>query len=215
MVTQQLVLKSNDLFYLGESVSDGMRDRAAGLYARDTRFLNQIRLSLGGVRPETLSTTVHHASAATITSANNAMALSDGRLLHPHLVAVEQRITVDTSLHIAIALQNFSQEVISLDLQLLFDADFHDVFEIRGFKRESTGAMLEPRLSEGAIHFRYRASDNRAMGTVISFDRQPQIQLQHRTESAAEALVSLLPGSDEVHWESAPDHLAGVLASFP
>ena len=40
MLHQDLVLKHNELYLVGEDTSDSSRERATGLYLRDTRFLS-------------------------------------------------------------------------------------------------------------------------------------------------------------------------------
>ena len=75
---------------MGETSRDAIRDRAAGLYSRDTRHLNGIQILLNGRVPEMLAVNTHHASAATIVSANPALSLNgDDNLLLPHQVAIE------------------------------------------------------------------------------------------------------------------------------
>ena len=89
---------------------------AAGLYSRDTRHLNGIQILLNGRVPEMLAVNTHHASAATIVSANPALSLNgDDNLLLPHQVAIEQRLSLDTRLHTHV-LQNYS----TLSLPLRF-----------------------------------------------------------------------------------------------
>ena len=197
-----------------ETSRDAIRDRAAGLYSRDTRHLNGIQILLNGRVPEMLAVNTHHASAATIVSANPALSLNgDDNLLLPHQVAIEQRLSLDTRLHVSYVLQNYS--TLSLPLRFgLLSADFDDVFEVRGYKRKERGTLLRPHAHQGAVRLRYRACDDTIVETLISFDRIPQITLQGVVERD-EYLVGLLPAKGEVSWEPAPDDMVGVLATFP
>ena len=87
---------------------------------------------------------MHRAGAATITSGNAALVLENHELLRPHLVAIDQRVALDSALHITFVLQNYAQHVIALDLELLFDADFCDVFEMRdGLVRQLTTYLVK------------------------------------------------------------------------
>ncbi len=215
MPEHDLVLKSKLLFYLGESQLDPSRARAAGLYARDTRHLNNISAELDGAGLEVLATTVHHATAATITSTNPSLMLNDQSLLLSHQVSIEQRVSLDAGLHIAYVMQNYSRRVIDLAFGLHFSADFRDLFEIRGFHRDFRGTLLRPHAHPRALSLRYRSVDQLVAGTLITFDRDPQIAIRRQTMDGHEMLVSLLPGHDEARLEPAPDDLAGVLARFP
>ncbi|MDF2760377.1 MAG: N-terminal domain of (some) glycogen debranching enzyme, partial [Thermomicrobiales bacterium] len=49
MLHQDLVLKHNELYLVGEDASDSSRERATGLYLRDTRFLSFWDLRVNGV----------------------------------------------------------------------------------------------------------------------------------------------------------------------
>ena len=178
MLEQDLVLKSDDLFYVGRPL-ETIRDRAAGLYSRDTRHLNGIQILLNGRVPEMLAVNTHHASAATIVSANPALSLNgDDNLLLPHQVAIEQRLSLDTRLHISYVLQNYSTLSLPLRFGLQLSADFDDVFEVRGYKRKERGTLLRPHAHQGAVRLRYRACDDTIVETLISFDRIPQITLR-------------------------------------
>jgi glycogen debranching enzyme len=215
MLDHDLVLKSDDCFFIGASPCDAIRSRAAGLYARDTRFLNDIVVTLNGKPLDWLTTTVHHATGATITSANQGVMLDGDVHLLPHQVAIEQRIALDAALHVTYRLHNYSLCPVTLELGLLFTADFHDLFAVRGFPRASRGTLLRPHAHEEGIHLRYRALDGQIDATMISFDRRPHVQLRRHEIPAGEALVPLLPGKDDLRLEAAPEDMAGVLATFP
>ncbi|MDP9369903.1 MAG: hypothetical protein M3Q03_16800 [Chloroflexota bacterium] len=70
MLDHNLLLKSDELFLVGNVSTDGSREDAAGLYARDTRYLSRFSSTINGARPELLSVQTHDATNATITHAN-------------------------------------------------------------------------------------------------------------------------------------------------
>jgi glycogen debranching enzyme len=214
MVDDNLVLKSNDLFLLGEHPFDPVSARIGGLYARDTRHLNSIQVRLGGKPLEQLARTLHHAAAATTTSANLGLMLDDQTPLLPHQIAVEERMALDDGLHLSYELQNYARRGFTLVFELQFSADFNDIFEVRGFTRSSHGSLLRPHMHEGSIHLRYRASDDAILGTIISLNKPAHVALRKRSTDETESLVFLLPGMDEMHREPAPPDMAGVVCSF-
>lgn len=215
MIDRDLVLKSNELFLLRESPLDVTRARADGLYAHDTRYLSSIQVEVDGQTPELLATTVHHFAAATITSTNPALMLNGNTLLLPHQIAIEERLFLDSGLHVSYVLQNYVGMPIDIVFGLLFSADFRDLFEVRGFPRAARGTVLRPHAHEGAVHLRYRGLDDMVSGTTIVFDRVPQITLRQRSMDDRESLIALMPGQDEVHWDIAPEDMASVIAEFP
>ncbi|CAN5533642.1 glycogen debranching N-terminal domain-containing protein [soil metagenome] len=210
-----VVLKSSDLFLLMDAPDRSSHDRSTGMYARDTRYLNGIRVTLNGEAPEWLATTLHHASAATITTANPALIVSGATPLLPHQIAIEERVTLDSGLHISYVIQNYARMPVDIVLGLLISADFHDLFEVRGFPRPARGTMLRPHAHQRAIHLRYQGVDGLVNCTRVNFDRTPQLSLRRDSGYHPEKLITLLPGQDEVHWETAPDDMIGVSAEFP
>src|SRR5680860_507461 len=190
MIDRDLVLKSNELFFLGESPLDMTRARAAGLYARDTRHLNSILVEIDGQTPEWLATTMHHSSAATVTSANPALKLNGNVPLLPHQIAIQERLSLDSGLHITYVLQNYARMSIEVVFGLLFSADFRDLFEVRGFPRALRGTVLRPHARESGLHLRYQALDRLISGTGITFDQGPEIALRRRTMEQGESLIT-------------------------
>ncbi|MCC6945577.1 MAG: amylo-alpha-1,6-glucosidase [Thermomicrobiales bacterium] len=215
MPHRELVLKSPELFFVNELSWESIRNRAAGLYFRDTRHLNSVRVHLNDQRPEVLAITPHSAASATITSTNPYLDLAGGVHLLPHTVAIEQRVMLDSSLNLTWVLHNYARIPAAFDFRLLCSADFRDVFDIRGFPRHRFGTRLRPHASEGAIHLRYRAEDGSIFATSLSFDRQPRIDLRRINGDHEEVLVPLLPGMDDLAIDPAPEDMAGVLLSFP
>ena len=75
MLEHDLVLKSGELYLVGNTPTDGSRERATGLYLRDTRHLCLFRATVNGTVMEPLSafphdaarprTTQHHAARRT------------------------------------------------------------------------------------------------------------------------------------------------------
>src|SRR5262249_24007947 len=61
-----------------------------------------------------------------------------------------------------------------------FDADFADIFEIRGHKRLKEGQYSQPELSDRSIHYRYLGIDGVSRRTLIQFDQPPASIDAHR-----------------------------------
>ena len=98
MLNQDLVLKHNELYLVGEDQTDGSRERATGLYVRDTRFLDHWRLRLDGAPLEPLEARVLGADRAVVV-AGNATISADGPAgrepVLPLTIAVEQSDAFD------------------------------------------------------------------------------------------------------------------------
>ena len=58
-------------------------------------------------------------------------------------------------------------------LTLLFAADFVDIFEVRGTKRQRRGTMLPARVAASAVELSYRGLDESVRRTQIRFSQPP------------------------------------------
>jgi glycogen debranching enzyme len=76
--------------------------------------------------------------------------------------------------HEHVRLTNHGSEPAQVRLEFTFDADFVDLFEVRGMKREKRGERLQPELSAGEVVLPYRGRDGRLRRTCIRFDPAPQ-----------------------------------------
>ena len=145
MLHQDLVLKHNELYLAGEETSDSSRERATGLYMRDTRFLNFWDLRVNGAPLEPLEVRVLGPDRAVVVAANRALAADGQRITEPVLpltVAVEQHVELGADLRVRIVLSNYSGRVLRLSLSLEIGGDFRDLFDIRGFPHRERGGKL-------------------------------------------------------------------------
>ncbi|MEA2522911.1 MAG: hypothetical protein QOF73_138 [Thermomicrobiales bacterium] len=214
MLDHNLVLKSDELYLVGDISTDGSGERATGLYLRDTRHLSRFRVKVNDIEPDRLSTTIHSATSATVTTTNPLVRLPDGSLFNPHQVVLEQRVGLDTSLHATFVFQNFSGQPLTFSLGLEFGVDFRDLFDIRGFRRDRRGCFLAPRLEERTVVLGYCGLDDQVVETAITFDRNPSIRLLRVGSTRPDETVPLLPGFDAVNLEPAPGGIPGALATF-
>jgi glycogen debranching enzyme len=70
-------------------------------------------------------------------------------------------------------LRNYGTQAVELSFSLLFDADFTDIFEVRGMKRERRGELLPPVVRESRIELSYRGLDQAVRRTTIEFRPAP------------------------------------------
>src|SRR3954462_7294116 len=110
MLSHDLVLKHDELYLVGERHTDVSRDRATGLYLRDTRFLDCWHLAINGVALEPLDARVLAADRALVVSGNGTLP-ADGQQItepvRPLTVAVEEHLQLDTALRVSVVLTNF------------------------------------------------------------------------------------------------------------
>jgi glycogen debranching enzyme len=146
-----LTLKDNDLFLITDTlgnISGGGDDQVPsdlGLFCRDTRFLSRLDLQIEGLPPILLSSTSQRGFALSALCANPYLAGDDKRHeIRAETIGIQRDLVLQGGLFEELALTNYSTHPVEFELSLSFNADFADLFEIRGQVREQTGTMLRP-----------------------------------------------------------------------
>lgn len=166
------VLKHDDLFGIFDEASDcGRGERSAeGLFFRDTRYLSRWELRVGGRSPLLLSSEHDDdGSALTTTLANRAL---DG--VAKDLIGITRtKFLWSGCCHERLSLRNYDLIAHTVQIEIVFDADFKDLFEIRGSPRSRVPPqrLLQP--SPEAIQFSYQGLDGIARATEVTFDPAP------------------------------------------
>jgi glycogen debranching enzyme len=140
--TEPQVLKAGDQFAVFDRWGDMLvNDPAAkGLFRRDTRHLSRWELRLFGARPLLLSSGNRSAVALTTDLANPDY-YTDGEvgLGHNTIHIARTKFLAGDSCFELIRVRNFSLEEQRVSLTLSFEADFRDIFEVRGHARAARG----------------------------------------------------------------------------
>jgi glycogen debranching enzyme len=139
-----LTLKDDDLFLITDTLGNISGcledDRAAsmGLFCRDTRFLSRLELQIEGRSPILLSSTAEKGFVLSVLCANPRV--EDH--LQAETIGIQREIVLNGGLFEEVSLTNYSTAPAKFSLSISFDADFIDLFEIRGFKRDRQGRLL-------------------------------------------------------------------------
>ncbi|MGH7818165.1 MAG: glycogen debranching N-terminal domain-containing protein, partial [Candidatus Binatia bacterium] len=142
-----------------------------GLFHEGTRFLDRFELRLNGEFPVLLSSTASDDGSELVTHLSNTDERRDGEIvLQRDTVALERSKTLfQGELHERLRLRNYGQELLRLELAVMFGADFADVFELRGIDRPRRGDAFPPRVEGEAVRLRYRGLDGVERQTEITF----------------------------------------------
>ena len=147
-----------------------------GLYYRDTRHLSRFELTLGGVQPLLLSSTLATDNVMLTSDLSNA-SMSDLGVAAPEqgVIHVQRSLFLgDAACHGRIAVRNFGFTRHRVRLELRFEADFADLFEVRGMNRERRGDRLPALLTRDGVTLSYRGLDAVVRATRLAFDPAPQ-----------------------------------------
>jgi glycogen debranching enzyme len=148
-----------------------------GVYFDDTRFLSRLELRIGGRRPLLLSSTVKKENdLLAVDLSNPDFKEAGGSLTLPRgeLHVFRSTFLWNGVCYERLRVSSFSREPFEVDLRLDLDADFADIFEVRGAKRERRGRKLHEVCSEASLVFGYEGLDGVTRRTRVSFDPPPQ-----------------------------------------
>ncbi len=157
------VLKHGETFGVFDCHGDirpmGMGEE--GLYHDGTRFISRYEFLIGRARPLFLSSTVKEDNALLAVDLTNpdigrngALELARGAV-HIH----RTKFLVNGFSHERIVFSNYSLEPARLSFMLRLEADFADVFEVRGQKRPKRGLRLAPRKTARGLILSYEGLD--------------------------------------------------------
>jgi len=154
--TRGLSLKGSGIVFVGTEGGEirGPSRRGAGLYAWDTRHLSRYELRPRARRWSLLSAEV----------------LPDGARLEYRLgrgVTIERHIHVDSSVRDEWSLINTGKGAARFEVDLVADADFRDLFEVRRRQRTTRGRIHAPTASNGTLRLAYTATDGVENATEI------------------------------------------------
>ncbi len=173
-LTGVLVLKHEDRFLLTDAFGDIHPDtRGLGLYRGDTRILSRYELRVNGHRPVVLRTAIGGSYGGTIQMTNPDFLRRPDGGRNPELVLRRQSFGILRDRLIAdgfrevVAVDNFTTHPEPCHLALCFEADFADIFEIRGLERERSGTFLAPVVGPQQVTFDYLGRDRTLRRTHV------------------------------------------------
>ncbi|HUP82907.1 MAG TPA: glycogen debranching N-terminal domain-containing protein [Candidatus Limnocylindria bacterium] len=168
------VVKSGDMFLTNNAHGDVRPDgRGLGLFLGDTRFLSTYDLVLNGTHPIVLRPGPAASQHSVIQMANPDLLDQDGGVseevvLRRHSLGVVRDRTVSDRLSERVTVTNYTTRAQRARLTLMLDADYADIFELRGLVRERRGDRLANEWSSDGLTFKYRGLDGIERRTVIT-----------------------------------------------
>ncbi|HZP86103.1 MAG TPA: amylo-alpha-1,6-glucosidase [Burkholderiales bacterium] len=176
-------LKQGDAFALFDHYGDIAAGGPEGLFYQDTRFLARSSLRIEGERPLLLSSMVQANNVALNVDLTNPDLIRDGEvLLTKDKVHLARALFLwDAACHELLVLRSFDTVPRTIRLALAFDADFADLFEVRGFKRTMRG-KVSPSVRDSTLRFDYASLDGIARATEIRFAPAPMRLVPGRAE---------------------------------
>ena len=224
MLEDRVILKQNDIFVVSDVAGDAPagNEDGLGLYRSDTRFLSTYELRINGRKPILLNHSVDRAYVATFQLGNPTLGEpGGGARIRRQSLSIRRTRFVHEGMHERIGIQNCNRHAVEIELELRFDADFLDIFEVRGYHQLPMIGTREPlqRLETG-LKFAYRGLDGLQRFTEVVFEPVPKlgegratVPVRLEAQQTFVLLVDILPTIGDADPE--PDfHFDAALAAL-
>ena len=186
-------LKDGETFAVFDVFGDIGNGAGQGLYHDGTRHLSHCQLRLTGHRPFLLgSATGAGGHVLTVHLTNpDVPGGAEHELLWPKAVMHVRRSSFlwDRTWFSRISIVNHGLTPLALSVDLSFDADFRDVFEVRGAHRPARGRLMPARTTDDGLAFEYHGLDGVTRRTVVQVDPAPIV-----TPGECRVEVTVQPG---------------------
>jgi glycogen debranching enzyme len=202
---RSLVLKGGDLFGVfdisGNIDSDLQYD--AGLYFKGTRFLSKLGLWLSlfesVAKPHLLSSSVRADNVLLAADLTNPDIYTSGRVVIPRgSLQLSQRMFLrEGVLYQQVLIRSYTRTTIQAGLVLEFDADYVDIFEVRGQHREKRGTARPPLAEKDRLTFAYQGLDGVERSTAIRFERPIELFPINWALNRLSFTFDLAPGGEQ------------------
>lgn len=147
-----------------------------GIFHRDTRHLSHLCLTIEGRRPILLSSTLREDNATLTCDLTNPDVYDQTGLLaleHDIIHVRRSRFLWNGSCFERLVIRNFEDRPRRISLEVSFDADFADLFEVRGTQRERRGERHPPEIGPDRVVLSYTGLDRQRRSTTLAFDPAP------------------------------------------
>lgn len=140
-----------------------------GLFRDDTRYLSAWQIFINKVHPRLLASDIGSGFQAGFVYGNPKL---DG--IPEQSVLIERNLVIDDRLCEKLDVTNYHTMAVDIELAIVFDTDFADMFEVRGAKRPQRGRLNGPHLRSlrgkrpgKQLALTYRGLDGSLMRTAI------------------------------------------------
>ena len=191
------VLKYGETFAVFNRLGDveGIGLGEQGLYHRGTRYLSKLALRLNGSVPQLLRSTIHEDGAFFTIDMMNPDVYREGHLIlsRGSLHVFRSKFLWKNACYERIRVANFGLAPFDASVSLHFAADYADIFQVRGMKRQGSGDILPPEVKDDEVVLPYRGRDRILRRSHLQFSPAPS----HLSAESATYLFSVSPREEK------------------
>jgi len=191
------VLKHDEMFGVFDRWGDiqpiGLGEQ--GLYFQGTRFLSMLELTVNQRRPMLLNSTVQQDNALMVVDLTLPDLYKNGKLFIRKGVIhlFRSKLLWQGRCYEHIRMHNYGEHEVEFDIELKFDADYLDMFEVRGSARHARGKLLSKHATGDTLTLGYDGLDGKRRCTKVTLNTSSQWQKNHH----AHYTCKLTPGGGE------------------
>ncbi|MFC4775834.1 glycogen debranching N-terminal domain-containing protein [Paenibacillus sp. GCM10023252] len=212
------VIKENNLFLTTDKDGDipAGDSTGLGLYTSDTRFLSTLDIRMNGRKLLLLSSSGEENYISTIRLTNPHMEEEGQLVLWRESIEVERtRFIYEGGLYESFRLTSFAPKPISFDFSVYIDADFADMFVVRGYVHGELGSKTGDMTDGRTRTISYLGADGIQRQTKIQWSKEPsrtsdsgeqhyEVTLAHQeTCEIAYFIAPVIDGAGPVPYEPA------------
>jgi glycogen debranching enzyme len=179
----KLVLKHQESFFVADRAGDfpAHFEGELGFYHEGTRHLRWLELRLVGDRPLILGAEASPSNDRILVGLTNPDIETHGEKIPSNTIYIDRLISLSAP-HLveALTVSSYHHRPCEVTLEVIFAADFRDVFEVRGMQRPRRGDLLAEQREEGRVRLAYRGLDGIVRFTDVRFDPPPLLVASHR-----------------------------------
>jgi glycogen debranching enzyme len=174
-ITNELVIRDDELTFV--TLQNGeipvTENYGYGLYYHDCRYLSGFLIKLMDVPPTRILSSDERGFRSTLVATNPEIKDCEDRLVEKETVLGSMVTVIPGRVQHTHTVQNFNTFDITLNLTYEFDADFADMFTIRGIAPPTRGKVLPARYDGKNLYLSYEGEDRHVRNTIITFDPAP------------------------------------------
>jgi glycogen debranching enzyme len=169
------VIKENDLFLVTNLGGDitGM-EHGHGLYTKDTRFLSKLALKINDKQLVVLSSEADQNYISQIMLTNPPIEEAGEVILWRESIELKRvRFIYEGVLYESVRLTNFNPNAVNIQISLELDADFKDMFIVRGFQSGNVGRKTGIEQVSNGFKLGYQGIDEMTRMLLVEWSVAP------------------------------------------
>ncbi|WP_424356806.1 glycogen debranching N-terminal domain-containing protein [Methanocella sp. MCL-LM] len=176
-ITNELVIRQDNLTFVtldnGEIPIGG--NYGYGLYFKDCRFLSGYLLKIMGMSPTPILSNDERGYQSLVVMTNPEFLDCKGDTIDKETILISRNTVIPGCILETLTVENYNPVNVTLDILMEFDADFTDIFTIRGITGPAGGTILPVGYSGGEMRLSCAGKDGHLRETIISFEPAPRI----------------------------------------